>query len=228
VVALAGSSLTGCSGEAEPESVLGGAADRSAPPPGLAYLPPEPGSYELPVIQQAADGAVLDADGTPRRLRDYLDDRIVLMSFVYLSCKDATACPLAMAGFHLIEMDVKADPALRDRVRLVTLSFDPERDTPEAMLEHGAWDYLETPWQRRPWSLLTCASPADLQPILEGYGQTIVPEFDEQGRRTGDFAHVMKVFLIDRQQRVRNIYGSGFLHPALAMADLRTLAMAEE
>lgn len=203
------------------------AAVKAGPPPGLAYVPPAPGSYELPAIQQAADGDVIDADGSRRRLREYLGDRFVLLSFIYLNCKDASACPLAIAGFHQIEMDVEADPELRGRVRLVTMSFDPERDSPAKLLEHGAWDYLQTPWQSRPWSLLTCASAADVRPILEGYGQTVVRELDEQGRETGDFAHVLKVFLIDRRRQVRNIYGASFLHPAIALADLRTLLMEE-
>ena len=39
--------------------------------------------------------------------------------------------------------------------------------------------------------------------------------------------HVLKVFLIDRKRRVRNIYNSNYVHPAIALADLETLLMEE-
>ena len=38
-----------------------------------------------------------------------------------------------------------------------------------------------------------------------------------------DIAHLLRVYLIDRQRRVRNIYGLGFLDPRLLLADVRTL-----
>ena len=34
------------------------------------YDPPKPGTYELPVVRQAADGALLDANGKPVNLRE--------------------------------------------------------------------------------------------------------------------------------------------------------------
>jgi cytochrome oxidase Cu insertion factor (SCO1/SenC/PrrC family) len=218
--------VVGCGRNGPADSAVRGSAE--APPAGLAYVPPPPGSYELPPIQPAVDGKVLDADGTARRLSDYMNGRDVLLSFVYLNCSDATGCPLATANFHLIQQDLEADPRLSGRVRLITLSFDPKRDTPEAILRHRGPEYLATPWQERDWALLTTASWDDLQPILDGFGQTVVPELDESGQPTGNFSHVLKVYLVDRQKRVRNIYSSSYLHPALAVNDLKTLLLEEE
>lgn len=198
-----------------------------APPPGLEFVPPAPGTYQLPAVQPAVDGMVLDADGTERHLFDYLDDRYVLLSFIYLNCTEAKGCPLANANLAMIRQDLEADPALASQVRLISLSFDPERDTPEAMLRHWGPGYLESPWDQRQWSLVTTASRADLEPILEGFGQYIVREVDEQGRETGNLSHVLKVFLIDREREVRNVYSTSFLHPAIALNDLRTLVMED-
>jgi len=197
------------------------------PPPGLDYVPPAPGSYELPIIQSAVDGTVLDADGTRRRLFDYLGDKHALLSFIYLNCTDGKGCPLATANLHMIRQDLEADPELVDRVRLISLSFDPERDTPEAMLPHGGPDYLNSEWNERLWALLTTAAGPDIQPILDGFNQYIVREIDEAGNETGTFSHVLKVFLIDRQLQVRNVYSSSFLHPAIAINDLKTLVMRD-
>jgi cytochrome c peroxidase len=212
----------------EPSAAPGHAAQvAQEPPPGLEFVPPPPGSYQLPTIQPAVDGTVIDADGSRHRLFDYIGDRYVLLSFIYLNCAEAKGCPLANANLAMIRQDLEADPALASRVRLISLSFDPDRDTPEAMLRHWGEDYLESPWDERLWSLLTTASRTELQPILDGFGQFIVRETDQQGRETGNLSHVLKVFLIDRQRNVRNVYSTSFLHPAIALNDLKTLAMED-
>lgn len=73
------------------------------------------------------------------------------------------------------------------------------------------------------WTFLTTASETDLKPILDGYGQYIVKDIDEEGHPTGSFSHVLKVFLIDRNHKVRNIYSTSFLYPELVVNDLKTL-----
>jgi cytochrome c peroxidase len=192
---------------------------------GLEFQPPPPGSYELPVIQAAADGAVIDVDGETRRLFDYLGDKHVFLSLVYTRCTDGRGCPLARGVFDVMARELGTEPGLADGVRLITLSFDPERDTPDVMRRYAAQDHVETRWDERPWVFLTTPSRTELQPILDGYGQYVVPEIDESGNPTGDLAHVLKIFLIDRQHRVRNIYSSSYVHPAVAINDLKTLLM---
>ncbi len=75
------------------------------------------------------------------------------------------------------------------------------------------------------WHFLTTASEADLQPILDGYGQWRQKNFDDQGEYAGSMSHILRVFLIDKQQRIRNIYSTGFLHADTVINDLKTLAM---
>jgi cytochrome c peroxidase len=230
MLAAAGALLTaGCRKPAvrEPDPVARQARAGAARYPGLGYEPPAPGTYELPAIQRAADGSVLDADGTRHRLSDYLGDHLVLLSFIYTRCTDGRGCPFATAVFHLLEREIDRDPKLAAEVRLVTLSFDPSYDTPEVMLGYAGADYLGTAWRDRRWAFLTTGSWVDLRPILEGYGQSVAQEIDENGDRTGRFSHVLKVFLIDRESRVRNIYSTSFLHPALVINDLETLRLEE-
>ncbi len=200
------------------------------PPEGLEYVPPAPGTYELPPIGPAADGAVVDADGTPRRLFAYLGDRYALLSFIYTHCTESQGCPLATGILAMVKEALASDPELAKRVRLISLSFDPDRDTPAAMREYAKVGRLDDSDGCRPircWSFLTTASRADLEPILEGYGQSILREVDARGLPTGNLSHVLKVFLIDRRRRVRNIYSTSFLHPTVAINDLKTLWMED-
>jgi protein SCO1/2 len=45
------------------------------------------------------------------------------------------------------------------------------------------------------------------------------------GRWTGLYRHVLKVFLLDRAHRVRNVYSTGLLDAGLVLNDVKTLWM---
>ena len=71
----------------------------------------------------------------------------------------------------------------------------------------------------------TCMDP-DLLPLVEGFGQDVRYSVDRStGRRVRQLSHVLKVFLIDRSEYVREIYTSTFLHPQTIMGDIKTLLM---
>jgi cytochrome c peroxidase len=78
------------------------------------------------------------------------------------------------------------------------------------------------------WNFLTTRSEVDLQPILKSYQQPLDQEIDEQGRFTGRYSHLLRVFLIDRQKLIRNIYTVSVLHPDLLVADVTTLLLEQE
>ena len=190
----------------------------------LSYEAPAPGSYRLPPIMSAVDGRVLLEDATATNLFDLMGDRFVLLSFVYTRCTDVNGCPLAKAVLHLLRARLKEQPELAAATRLVSMSFDPENDTPEAMRAYRSvseGDSVE-------WLFLTTRDRADLQPILDGYGQYTLREYDEDGAYTGEFAHLLRVYLIDRDRRVRNIYSTGFLHPDILLNDLETLRLESQ
>ena len=189
----------------------------------LDYDPPAPGTYTLPPLGKAADGAVLDASGKPLRLAEVLDGKLVLMGFIYTHCPDMNGCPLASYVMKQVQASLLEDEELRDRVRLVSLSFDPELDTPEAMRQYSHH------FQRKDfdWRFLTTASEADLQPILQGYGQFREKLYNNDGSYAGSMSHILRVYLIDRDQRIRNIYSAGFLHRDTAVNDLKTLLLEE-
>lgn len=181
---------------------------------------PKPGTYALPVIKPAPDAQVLDTAGRTRRLHELMQGRITLLSFVYLSCTDV--CPVATAKLHSIRAVAAHEPDLRDNVAFVTVSFDPERDTPGALANYAQafTEDAKTP----PWYFLTTRSQEAVDAILDAYGQPIRrrPAHDEDG---ADITHLLRVYLIDPQGQIRNIYGLGFLDTRLLLADVRTLLL---
>ena len=103
----------------------------------LSYEAPAAGSYALPPIMDAADGEVLLECGEPARLHDLFGDRLVLFSFIYTRCSDLNGCPLANAVLHKLQARLRARPELARATRLLSMSFDPARDTPETMRAFG-------------------------------------------------------------------------------------------
>ena len=188
------------------------------------YDVPEPGTYALPVLKPAADGAVLGADGKPIRLHDLGDGRIVILSFIYTRCGDPRACPMATGALYDVYEASKKDAELAKHLRLVTFSFDPEHDTPTVMSRYGG--FVASGDKESEWLFLTTKNERELKPILTEYGQRVDRKKNPLDPM-GPFYHVVRVFLIDSKGIVRNIYSYGMLDPRMVLADVRTLLMEQ-
>ncbi len=185
----------------------------------LTFPAPAAGSYSLPAIGKAADGVLLDSAGKPATLHTLYDDKIVVLSFVYTACTDVNGCPLASFVLAQVQRRLSSDEDLKAKVRLVTVSFDPVNDSPEVMAE-----YAEN-FRRGDidWRFLTVESDQSLAPILDDYDQSVIRDRDAGGQPVGTTSHILRVYLIDQQKNIRNIYSPSFLHPDILLADIRTV-----
>jgi cytochrome oxidase Cu insertion factor (SCO1/SenC/PrrC family) len=109
-------------------------------------------------------------------------------------------------------------------MRLVSMSFDPENDTPQRLAAYS--EAIREKKSGCEWRFTTAKSRAELESILNAYGQA-VDKRSNPADPQGPLYHIMRVFLIDRQGRVRNIYSSGTLDPRLVLADVKTLLLEE-
>lgn len=186
---------------------------------------PKAGTYELHKIQPAVSGWVLEDNAwIPRRLSSYTTGKITLFSFFYAACRDPDGCPKAWDAFNAVHEAVKKNPKLHNKVRLVFLSLDPKVDTPEMMSFFKS--SISTP--EAPWSFLTTWSESYLAPILNDMYVPASREFDDAGKPTDVINHLIKVFLIDKESWVREIYTTSFLDPDVIMEDIGTLLLEEE
>jgi cytochrome oxidase Cu insertion factor (SCO1/SenC/PrrC family) len=186
------------------------------------YEVPAPGTYKLPIIKPAADGAVLDSKGRAVRLRELTQGRVTVMSFIYTRCAAAKACPYATGVLAELHRVSAGEPALAENLRLVSMSFDPDGDKPEQMAAYSALaDGREGAAE---WRFVTAPSRAELRPILRAYGQAVDKRANPDDPQ-GPLYHTLRVFMIDRSGRIRNIYSAGTLDPRLVLADIRTLLL---
>ena len=187
------------------------------------FVPPRPGTYKLPIIKIAQSGAVVDHNNKSLELGEILDGKISILSFVYLSCSDIDGCPLILSNFFELYHQSALLPALKNKVQLITISFDPERDTVDAI------NSFQHPISADPdrskkinWTVLTTENKKSLKLILDGYSQAITRNQD-----TELINHIIRIYLIDKTRKVRNIYGLGTLDPRLLITDVETLLLEE-
>lgn len=190
----------------------------------LKFIAPQAGAYALPVLGKAADGNILSMQGKPSRLHNFLGDKYVVLSFIYTHCDDINGCPLATYVTSQVQNKLINEAGLQNRVRFISLSFDPKNDTPEAMRNYGK-NFIKSDFD---WQFLTTASETDLNPLLDKYNQSIVKSVDENGEAAGSISHILRVFLIDKKRQIRNIYSTSFLHANTVINDVKTLILESE
>lgn len=110
-------------------------------------------SYTVP------DLVLINQDRQQVRLRELLAvDRPVMLDFIYGTC--TTICPVLSAGFSNLQKRLGEHAA---DVQLVSITIDPEHDTPEVM-----HDYLQR-YRRKPgWDFLT-GSKADIDKAMHAF-----------------------------------------------------------
>jgi protein SCO1/2 len=92
--------------------------------------------YSIPNVTLTRD------DGKTVTLPAELDDgRPVVLNFIYTSC--TTICPLSSQIFEQFQEDLGA---ARGQVHLVSISIDPEQDTPARLREYAAQYHAARGW----------------------------------------------------------------------------------
>lgn len=146
-----------------------------------------------------------------------------MLSFIYTSCPDVNGCPLATFVLSQVQERLESQKNLKQDVRLISVSFDPANDSPEVMADYGR------AFKRHniDWRFLTARSEESLAQILEDYDQAVIRDLDPDGKPVGTMSHILRVFLIDANKNIRNIYSPSFLHPDILLADILTASAVD-
>jgi protein SCO1/2 len=113
--------------------------------------------------------AVLE-DAAGRRLstRD-LHGKTLVVGFIYTHC--GTVCPQQSRELAAVQSAL-ADVPGGDRVGLLSVSFDPARDTPERLTEYARHFTAD----RARWRFARIVEPAELARWLEVFGIVVIPD----------------------------------------------------
>jgi len=187
----------------------------------LEFVLPGPGTYRLPVLGTAEDALVVNSLDQELSLHSLMASRFTLLSFIYTNCSDVNGCPVATYVMGRIQDRLKGDDALKETVRLVSFSFDPENDTAEVLQQYAS--NFRNPGSD--WHFVTSRIPEELKKILSDYDQFVILDIDENGKLLGSISHMLRVYLIDHNFKIRNIYSVSFLHPDTVINDIKTIML---
>jgi protein SCO1/2 len=150
----------------------------------------QPKQQRLPNIAPAPAFVLTSQDGTPVALADFRD-KVVAVTFIYTSCKDT--CPVLTALMAYIQD--KLGPEFGRRIAFVSITVDPERDTPEVLKR-----YAETFGANlNGWAFLT-GDPAAIQDVVLRYGAFAAKNTD------GQVDHTFLTSIVDRNGTLRVQY----------------------
>lgn len=163
--------------------------------------------------EAVADALLMDQGGKPMPWSSLRGHRVAL-TFVYTRCPLPDYCPLMEKNFIAVQDLLKKTPQLSD-VRLVTVTMDPEFDTP-AILKPYALDRGADP---AVWTFAT-GEPAEVRRFSEQFG--IHYERDETNG--WQLIHNLRTAVIDPDGKVVKIESGNFWKPADLVADLEKTA----
>lgn len=173
---------------------------------GLTFAEPS----HLAVIQPTPEFTLTTQAGTPLRSAD-LRGKVLLVSFIFTTCSGS--CPATTHRMAQVQQELKARGFLKkDQVRLLSISLDPARDTPQALSNYMKLYDVEA----ASWSFLT-GSVDEVAKVVKDWGMWARPAAN------GQLDHPSRIYLVDRQGRVREIYNLAFLKPAWATDDIELL-----
>jgi protein SCO1/2 len=128
-----------------------------------------------------------------------LTGRVALLDFVYTHCTDA--CPLLSATFAQAQRKLADEKLLGSKVMLVSLSVDPEHDTPSVLAEYGR-QFKADP---AGWKLLT-GDWEQVYDVVTGFKIATRPPRPPAGAPAPggtELSHTTRIVLLDGQGQVR-------------------------
>ena len=152
----------------------------------------------LQIFGAVPEFSFIERDGRQVTLAE-LKGKVWLVNFIYTNCPDT--CPIQSAQMREIQEDFKDEKDLR----LVSITVDPQRDTPEVLTEY-ANRFSADPAR---WFFLTGEKETIYKFAQEGFRLGAVELPHEKRPESGaTHTHSPRFVLIDRDAQIRGYYVS--------------------
>ncbi len=177
-----------------------------------------PGFDETVLLQPGSavpDFKLINQDGKRVSLSQYRG-KALLITFIYTRCPVPEYCTLMSNNFAAIEQELSKDPALYERTHLLSVSFDPEHDTPKVLRSYGAAHtgrYDKETFSH--WEFAAGEKP-EIFHMAQTFNFSYVPEKDQ-------IAHSLNTVLLRPDGKFAKSYRGNDWKPEEVLRDMRGL-----
>jgi len=183
-------------------------------------LPPGRRSTGQPVLPDTiAPGAAIpdviltDQTGQPLTLASYRG-RYLLFTFIYTRCPLPDYCPRMSKYFAAIQRAIAGRPALRHNVRLLSISFDPDFDSPQTLntyarnvgADAAIWRFATAPRRE-----------------IDAFGAGLGLSVSREGPKRENITHNLRTILMDRNGTLVKTYNGNDWSPGDVVRDIDAL-----
>ncbi len=161
----------------------------------------------VPAPAVRVDGAGIAQQPLPGLLAD--GNTVTVVGFVYTRCE--TVCLALGTVFQQLQAALKTDDAL-GRVKLLTISFDPAQDTPQALASYATRMNADPAL----WRFVRVPDAEETRRLLDAFQVVVVPN----GR--GDYEHNAALLVVDQRGRLVRVFD--YAQQQLALDYARHLA----
>lgn len=146
-----------------------------------------------------------------------LKGKVAVIGYVFTNCPDI--CPLTTNNMRLVQEALKKENITG--VEFVTITFDPEYDTPSVLKEYAEVRRLDT----SNWIFLT-GDKSTTDQVMRDVGVIAVPS-DSTKMASGEmmyfYVHTDRINLMDKEGRIRASYLGSELNIEKIVNDIKTL-----
>jgi len=143
------------------------------------------------------DFRLVNQSGKTITLADFRG-RPLLLTFVYTRCPLPDYCPRMSNNFREILQKLQASPAAYEKAQLLTVSIDPEFDTPVVLQNYGQHFTGKLDPQFQHWQFAT-GSPQEVRKAADFFGMSY-------NTKDGQIIHNLRTVLIGADGRILKVY----------------------
>ena len=184
---------------------------------------PKPGQADVPVNdifaqvgQPVPDLSLTNQDGKKISIKDF-QGKALAITFIYAKCPLPDFCIRMSTNFSDLANQINADAALKDKIRLLSISFDPANDTPEKLRSYGLGYMGKGATSLGVWQLAV-GTDAEVRKIADFFGL----RYETDATDKTIINHSLRTAVIAPDGKVVKIFPGNDWTPADLLKELKT------
>lgn len=175
---------------------------------------PKPGT-EVP------DFGLVNQDGRRIRLSQYRGKALAL-TFIFTRCPHPDQCTLMSSNFAAVDQELRKQPEAYDKTHLLSITFDPDYDTPKVLRSYGAshtGGYSDESF--RHWEFAT-GTKDEVKGIAQFFG---LRYYHDTASGNDEVIHSLRTAVIGPDGKVFKLYRGNEWKPEEVVSDLKGLSV---